>query len=342
MASSTLSGKNTLGDRAVLAIKKHFEKFLKHEADVIADSDPEALHQMRVGMRRLRSAIAGFAPAIDLPKPVQEKKIGKIARILGSLRDLDVLRESLENNYKPALPADEQEQLDTALVYLYKRRRKAFAKVHETLTGDRYQELKQALEKWLSQPQLQPIAQMPIQATLPDLLLSEVGRLLLHPSWLVGTKLQDEQVVVQTGQTPAQAKQQLIDNAPLLHSLRKETKRARYQMEVFANFYGASYETYLEDLKAIQSILGQFQDSAVLSEFLAEALETKIEKTMPTLANLLAEHNYQAWQQWQTLQQRYLNLESRKGLHLSILMPTWENVNNGQSTEQDTVLSQQI
>lgn len=342
MASSTLSGKNTLGDRAVLAIKKHFEKFLKHEADVIADSDPEALHQMRVGMRRLRSAIAGFAPAIDLPKPVQEKKIGKIARILGSLRDLDVLRESLENNYKPALPADEQEQLDTALVYLYKRRRKVFAKVHETLTGDRYQELKQALEKWLSQPQLQPIAQMPIQATLPDLLLSEVGRLLLHPSWLVGTKLQDEQVVVQTGQTPAQAKQQLIDNAPLLHSLRKETKRARYQMEVFANFYGASYETYLEDLKAIQSILGQFQDSAVLSEFLAEALETKIEKTMPTLANLLAEHNYQAWQQWQTLQQRYLNLESRKGLHLSILMPTWENVNNGQSTEQDTVLSQQI
>ncbi|MDV2994070.1 MAG: hypothetical protein N4J56_003724 [Chroococcidiopsis sp. SAG 2025] len=341
MASSTLSGKNTLGDRAVLAIKKHFEKFLKHEADVIADSDPEALHQMRVGMRRLRSAIAGFAPAIDLPKPVQEKKIGKIARILGSLRDLDVLRESLENNYKPALPADEQEQLDTALVYLYKRRRKAFAKVHETLTGDRYQELKQALEKWLSQPQLQPIAQMPIQATLPDLLLSEVGRLLLHPSWLVGTKLQDEQVVVQTGQTPAQAKQQLIDNAPLLHSLRKETKRARYQMEVFANFYGASYETYLEDLKAIQSILGQFQDSAVLSEFLAEALETKIEKTMPTLANLLAEHNYQAWQQWQTLQQRYLNLESRKGLHLSILMPTWENVNNGQSTEHDTVLSQQ-
>ncbi|MBD2305116.1 CHAD domain-containing protein [Chroococcidiopsis sp. FACHB-1243] len=339
MASSTLSGKNTLGDRAVLAIEKHFEKFLKHEADVIADSDPEALHQMRVGMRRLRSAIAGFAPAIDLPKLVQEKKIGKIARILGSLRDLDVLRESLENKYKPALPADEQEQLDAALVYLYKRRRKAFAKVHETLTGDRYQELKQALEKWLSQPQLQPIAQMPIQATLPDLLLSEVGRLLLHPSWLVGTKLQDEQVVVQTGQTPAQAKQQLIDNAPLLHSLRKETKRARYQMEVFANFYGASYETYLEDLKAIQSILGQFQDSAVLSEFLAEALETKIEKTMPTLASLLAEHNYQAWQQWQSLQQRYLNLESRKGLHLSILMPTWENVNNGQSTECDTVLS---
>jgi len=339
MASSTSTEKNTLGDRAVLAIKKHFEKFLKHEAEVLADSDPEALHQMRVGMRRLRSAIAGFAPAIDLPKPAQDQKIGKIARILGSLRDLDVLRESLEKKYKPALPADEKEQLDAALVYLYKRRRKAFAKVHETLTCDRYQELKQALEKWLSQPQLQPIAQMPIQVTLPDLLLPEVGRLLLHPGWLVGTKLQDEQLVVQTEQTPQQAKKQLIDKASLLHSLRKETKRARYQMEVFANFYGASYETYLEDLKAIQGILGQMQDSFVLAEFLADALHSEIEKTMPTLAKLLAEHNYQAWQQWQTLQQRYLSLESRKGLHLSILMPTWENVNNGQSAEQDAVLT---
>lgn len=339
MSSSTSSGQNTLGDRAVLAIEKHLEKFRKHEANVLADRDPEALHQMRVGMRRLRSAIAGFAPAIDLPKPAQNKKIGKIARTLGSLRDLDVLRESLENKYKPTLPADEQEQLDAALVYLYKRRRKAFAKVHETLTGDRYEELKQALEKWLSQPQLQPIAQMPIQVTLPDLLLPEVGRLFLHPGWLVGTKLQDEQLVVQTEQTPEQVKQQLIEKAPLLHSLRKETKRARYQMEVFANFYGASYDTYLQDLKALQSILGQMQDSFVLSEFLAEALHLEIKKTMPTLDNLLAEHNYQAWQKWQTLQQRYLNLESRKGLHLSILMPTWENVNNGQSAEKDNVFS---
>jgi CHAD domain-containing protein len=341
MTSLISDGKNTLGDRAVLAIKKHFEKFVKHEADVLADSDPEALHQMRVGMRRLRSAIAGFAPAIDLPKPAQDRKIGKIARTLGSLRDLDVLRESLENQYKPVLPADEQEQLGTALIYLYKRRRKVFAKIQEILKGDRYQDLKQALEKWLSQPQLQPIAQMPIQAVLPDLLLPEIGRLLLHPGWLVGTQLKDGQLVVQTEQAPEQAKQQLIAQANLLHSLRKETKRTRYQMEVFANFYGAAYETYLKDLKAIQGILGQIQDSFVLSEFLADTLHSEIEDSMPTLTNLLAEHSYQAWQKWQPLQQRYLNLESRKDLHLSILMPTWENVNNGQTMENDTVLSHQ-
>jgi CHAD domain-containing protein len=209
------------------------------------------------------------------------------------------------------------------------------------LTGDRYQDLKQALEKWLSQPQLQAIAQMPIQAILPDLLLPEVGKLLLHPGWLVGTQSKDGQLVVQTEQIPEQARELLIAQADLLHSLRKETKRVRYQMEVFDNFYGASYETYLQDMKEIQGVLGQIQDSFVLTEFLADALRSEIEKTMPTLANLLAEYSYQAWQKWQTLQQRYLNLESRKGLHLSILMPTWENISNGQNNENDAALSHQ-
>lgn len=65
---------NTLGDWASLAIKKHLDKIVKHEADVLADKSPEALHQMRVNMRRLRSAITGFAPALDLPKSASEKK----------------------------------------------------------------------------------------------------------------------------------------------------------------------------------------------------------------------------------------------------------------------------
>ncbi len=81
MAVSTQTKMKFLGDWASLAIKKHLEKIVKHEADVLKDRDPEDLHQMRVGMRRLRSAITGFAPALELPKPAQEKKIGKIARL---------------------------------------------------------------------------------------------------------------------------------------------------------------------------------------------------------------------------------------------------------------------
>jgi len=313
--------KTNLGNWASLAIEKHFQKVTKHEADVLEDRKPEDLHQMRVGMRRLRSAITGFAPAIDLPRCACEQKIGKIGHKLGKLRDLDVLQEALENQYKPDLPSKEQKTLETALETLVAQRRQARSQVKETLKHRRYQSLKQSLKKWLKQPSYQDIAQMPIQEVLPDLLLPEVSKLLLHPGWLVGTKVKAGEIDILKERSPQMVEQQLLEQGQVLHSLRKETKRIRYQMEVFAEFYGSTYEAYLEDMKAIQGILGQIQDSFVLAEFLADALKSETKTVLPTLASQLAQTSYQAWQQWQTLQQRYLNPETRQGFHLAILQP---------------------
>lgn len=325
---------NTLGDWASLAIKKHLNKIIKHEDDVLADRSPEALHQMRVGMRRLRSAITGFAPALDLPKPAREKKIGDIARTLGSLRDLDVLREALQNQYKPKLPAKEKKELETALNHLDKQRRQALAEVKKTLENEPYQSLKQSLKKWLKQPQFQEIAQMPIEEVLPDLLLPEVSKLLLHPGWLVGIEIKQGEIS-HPELAPEIVEQQLAEKGILLHSLRKETKRIRYQMEVFEDFYSGSYEAYLKDMKSVQEILGQIQDSFVLSEFMTNALQSEMKKSLPTLAEQLSQKSYQAWLQWQTLQRRYLNLEIRKGFHLAILQPTRGNLRNGTSFENE-------
>ena len=321
-----LNKTNSLGEWAVLAISKHSEKVLKHEDDVLKDRDPEDLHQMRVGMRRLRSAMTGFAPAISLPKSAQEKKIGKIAHTLGSLRDLDVLREALENQYKPILPSKEQKSLETALAYLDKQRQQVLAQVKDTLKGERYQSLKQSLKKWLKQPEYTEIAQMPIQEVLPDLLLPGVSKLLLHPGWLVGTTVKGEVEVIRELQ-PEMIEQQLAQG-DVLHSLRKETKRIRYQMEVFSDFYGSTYEVYLKDMKTIQALLGEMQDSVVLNEFLNQAMGSKTKSAIPTLTEQLAHKSYQAWQQWHTLQQRYLNLEIRKGFHLAMLQPTFEKVSD--------------
>ena len=325
MTVRTLTKTNTLGDWASLAINKHLAKVLKHENGVLKDKDPEELHQMRVGMRRLRSAITGFAPAILLPKPAQEKKVGKIAHTLGSLRDLDVLREALENHYKPTLPSEEQKSLETALDYLAKQRKQVLEEVQDTLKGDRYQSLKQSLKQWLKQPKYQGIAQMPIQEVLPDLLLPEVSNLLLHPGWLVGITVKEGEIDVLKVE-PEIVEQQLAGQGAVLHSLRKETKRLRYQMEVFSDFYGSTYEAYLKDVKAIQALLGEIQDAVVLSEFLTDAMESKIKSVFPSLAEQLAQASYKAWQQWQTLQQRYLNLEIRKGFHLAVVQPTFEQL----------------
>lgn len=319
---------SSLGDWALLAIQKHFQKVLNREASVLKDRDPEDLHQMRVGMRRLRSAIAGFAPAIDLPKPAQEQKIGKVARKLGNLRDLDVLQETLQSHYQPALPSEEQAILESALAYLSKQRQKALIQVKKTLEKQRYYTLKQSLQEWLQHPHYQEIAQMPISVVLPDLLLPEVSRLLLHPGWLVGTQRRGEEITLLKELKPEQVHQKLVEQGPLLHSLRKQAKRTRYQMEVFKEFYSESYENYLQDVKTIQEILGHIQDGFVLAEFLESALKSKLKNILPTLDTQLAEASYQAWQQWRSLQQQYLSLQTRKDFHLAILQPTFAAANN--------------
>ena len=311
----------TLGDYAYQAIQKHIKKTFKWEKSVKKDEDPEALHQMRVGMRRLRTAVTRFGLAVDLPKPISDKNIGKIARRLGNLRDLDVLKESLENNYKPNLPRKEQEYLQTAFTALAKQRDDVLSSVQKTLKDESYKSLKEALDKWLDKPNYQPFASVPIQQVLPDLLLPEVSNFLLHPGWLVGTKLIGSELKIQNNWKAKEIEKQLATRGEILHSLRKEAKRIRYQMELFTELYGESYAAYITEVKSIQEILGTMQDSVVLSDSLANVFKSEIQTELPTLATLLTENRYQSWQQWQPLQERYFKPETRHSFHLAILHP---------------------
>jgi CHAD domain-containing protein len=65
----------TTKELAYQAIAKHSRRIFKHQAGVLKDQDPENLHQMRVGMRRLRSAIAEKLPELaDLFLKTQSQK----------------------------------------------------------------------------------------------------------------------------------------------------------------------------------------------------------------------------------------------------------------------------
>ena len=63
------------------------------------------------------------------------------------------------------------------------------------------------------------------------------------------------------------------------------------------------------------------QDSIVLDEWLQDMLSSKINSQLPTLATLLKKNRYDSWQQWQSLQQRFLTLEARQEFHLIVLHP---------------------
>ncbi len=311
----------TFGHWGYLAVEKHFQKILKHETEVLKDKDPEELHQMRVGMRRLRTAVTGFEGAISLPKAAKEKKIATVARILGELRDIDVLKDALKNQYLPNLPAVEQDILKKVLVTLNKRRHKSLAKVQTTLKHTRYHSLKEALQNWLKQPTYGQLAEWAIEDILPDLLLPLVSKLLLHPAWLVGVKLEGGKIDVPSALNSEIVAQLLDSHGEILHSLRKQAKGVRYQMELFTDFYGSTYKNYVKDIKAIQKIVGEIQDSFVLAEFLTDTLKSNLSGQMPTLAAQLTQTRYQSWQEWQLLQQRYLNPQIRKDFHQTLLQP---------------------
>lgn len=322
MIVDTPNKANTLGDWAYIAVEKHFNKTIKYEADVLKDKEPEALHQMRVGMRRLRTAATGFAPALDLPPAAQEKQIGKIARILGELRDLDVLQEALENQYKPALPKSEQKVINIALDYLETKRAETFKLVKKTLAGkSNYSTMKQAFQDWFREPKYPITARLPILEVLPDLLLPEVSEFLLHSGWLVGIEHDETGIRPIANLSSEAVEEQLNQQGEMLHDLRKQAKRVRYQMELFTDFYGETYVAYCQDVKKVQEVLGNIQDSMVLGEFLTEALRTEKQKSPPTLSKKLAESRYQAWQEWQVLQARYLNFSVRQGFHRELLQP---------------------
>ncbi len=311
----------SFGDWSYLAVAKHCAKMLKHEPGVLEDQDPEELHQMRVGMRRLRSAMTGFALAVDLPTVANQKKVGKVARTLGVLRDIDVLQEALQNKYQPNLPLGEQEKLGKALEVLKTRRRHAFKKVKKELNNKLYNNLKEGLDKWLESPEYQSLGGIKIQEILPDLLLPEISKLLLHPGWLVGIKIEDGEINLIEGLDKGEVEEILDHQGEMIHDLRKEAKRVRYQMELFTHLYGDSYKNYVKDVKELQSVLGDIQDCFVLAEFLTEAIHEDLRETVPNLANLLQETRYDKWQEWNKLQRKFLHKGNREELHKAILNP---------------------
>ncbi|AFZ59117.1 CHAD domain-containing protein [Anabaena cylindrica FACHB-243] len=322
MTLATTTTIKTLGDCAYQAIEKHFKKTIKWEKSVKKDEDPEAVHQMRVGMRRLRTAVSRFERYLSLPKSVSDKNIGKLARILGSLRDLDVLEEILEKNYKPHLVEREQEFLQTAITALHKEREAAFSHVQKTFKDEIYKSLKNKCEDWLKNPSYQTFSSVPIHHVLPDLLSPEVSEFCLHPGWLIGTKIVKSEIVVQTKWTPTQLEEHLKIEGETLHSLRKQAKRLRYQMELFTELYGESFAAQINDVKNIQEILGMIQDNMVLHEWLENIFKSELDNQLQGLTTLLAANRYQLWQEWQPLQQRYLQAEARYNLHLAVLQPT--------------------
>ncbi|MBD2463285.1 CHAD domain-containing protein [Oscillatoria sp. FACHB-1407] len=291
----------TLGDLAYTTISDQYQRIIKREQKVLADKNPEHLHQMRVGIRRLRTALHVFDQVVELPKAASDRRLRTLARTLGRLRDLDVQIATLREDYQPRLSQPEQNWLNQGIAVLQKQRRKAFAGTEASLTDTTYHDLKSAYTTWLDKPKFKPPARFPLLVALPDLLSPLVSKLLLHPAWLI-------------------AKADISpDNSPTLHDLRKLCKQVRYQAEFFAEFYGEAFQTWIDQIKDLQERLGKVQDGQVLLDLLTDELPQST--VMPELHATIHQERDTALQTWDDLRQDYLNPQFRRQLYQLLLEP---------------------
>lgn len=307
----TLSG-GSIGHYAHAAIRKHLKKTIRYESEVLADNDPEALHQMRVGMRRLRTTLQTYGLVIQLPDEAQETHLKKLARTLGRVRDLDVLIQKLEQGYRPQLPSKEQSFLDEVLDKHHAYRQKHYAKLTDALTGKRYSRLKSAYKEWLKAPQYKPLATCSIDLIVPDLLLPIVSQLFLHPGWWVGSELPDG------NGDPYLLNRWLDEEGKVLHSLRKQVKHVRYQTEFLADCYGSALDGAIAQFKTIQELLGQLQDCWVLDHVLRHDAGEQWAQDAPTLAQQLTEERHQLWLAWRPIQHQFLTPAYRDRLRITV------------------------
>lgn len=310
----------TFGTLAQGAIAKYLKQATSYEMAVLADTDPEALHQMRVGLRRLRTALQVFEAGIVLPKAGREPRVAKIGRRLGHLRDLDVVSDSLRHQYLPHLPQGEQATLLAVMDHLDQSRQRAFKDVKTLLAGKLYRAMTQTLGHWGDAPRYRPLGYCPATDVVPDVVLPLVAELWLHPGWWVGTEITAQGPSLRPSLGPTAVDALIAKQGDQLHSLRKQIKRVRYQLRVVASLYGDALETDVDRLSAMQDTLGDLQDTVVLEAMIAQ-VKPKARQSLPTLRERLAQHRHQAWRQWQVFQAHYLDAAVRQRLRLTLLHP---------------------
>ena len=206
-----------------------------------AGESPVGVHQMRVALRRLRSALSQFKELAGSEGEAASAGLKALAACLGPARDWDVFLGGRLAEVAAAFPGEGR-----------------IAALREAATAEReaaYEALRAALDApgfRLLCLSLAALARAPLEAPEPArdfaarTLTRRLRRVLRHGEDLSGLP------------------------APELHKLRLDAKRLRYAGEMFAPlFAGRKARRFLRALAAVQEELGHLNDMAVATSLLS-------------------------------------------------------------------------
>ncbi|RQO38656.1 inorganic triphosphatase [Herminiimonas sp. KBW02] len=246
-----LSRKMTINQAFEVIVENCFRQIQANAPGVIAGNSMEHLHQMRIGLRRLRSALKLFQELIVLPEELQ-LELEWLSDAISAARDWDVLASKTLESIKT-------EAVDKELAEVKKAAQEKAAALHKhaaaAVGSVRYTRLVLSFARWLLGSEW--------RETLPQLKGKDLRKRL---------KMFSQDMLEKDQQRLKKRGRQLKDaDASTRHRVRIAAKKMRYNTEFFQSLY-PSNETkeYVAALANLQDGLGWLNDVAVGEELLLQ------------------------------------------------------------------------
>ncbi len=215
------------------------------------EGDPHGVHDLRVSLRKLRSALATFRPYVDgsVTEPLRAE-LRWAGGELGGARDREVVDERLHDlllrEPDRRLVGPVVSLVDEALAHAQTN---GAAVVIDTLDSERYASLLSALDALVAEPPLTPLAGGPARKQATKRVRRDLARLLALAEHTADAI--DERARVES-----------------LHEVRKAAKRLRYAAEAARPVTGKRVRRVGQTAKQLQQVLGEHHDTWMTREVL--------------------------------------------------------------------------
>ncbi|HEX6398786.1 MAG TPA: CHAD domain-containing protein, partial [Steroidobacteraceae bacterium] len=238
--ADTLTPGMPFADAQRLTLQKYFRIVLSKEADVRSGSVP-ATHEMRVAARHLEVLLRmfrGFGPTWAVGS---RGRVRQLVKRLGAARDVDVQLAFLDTALAGLAP-DARTALDPLRERLAARQAQARARLLQALDSPPNRHWTQEWDRNLRE-------HTPGSARARRALTGEVARELVRDA---ARALRRRATRIDESSSPED-----------FHEVRIRAKRLRYTVDAFASLYGDAAQSYVHALARLQTVLGDYHDSAV-------------------------------------------------------------------------------
>ncbi len=258
----------TVAELGCAALASCIEQILRNDRGARAGKDPEYTHQLRVGVRRLRVGLRLFDKLVGAERAgALAEELRWIFRRLGHVREFDVLLGLLDaratGDASKSTSEPERERGQALAAPTRSRARAPASALAAELARERAKAARALRRAFASERYRRVLRSLRALAAALETPRSDGRR---ARKWAAKRLDKRLAAVLRVGHAISQP------DPALRHELRKKVKKLRYTAELVGGLWRAGpRKRYLEELGALQDLLGELNDAAVGHTLLNQA-----------------------------------------------------------------------